>query len=171
MNVYEVRAKKDEEIYRIEMTEQTLEEATEHYNFWAEPDWKLGTDMEIIETGIDYSIDEYPYRAEDAMREILKNKEEFYGLLANSKACEQDKKDLHELVEQENVWEFGHSLPRLAGLYMGKQKMIFISQKWEILRGFRMESTFNKKFEEQFYSPLCPCKTFNARVKFLLITK
>ena len=122
MNVYEVRAKKDEEIYRIEMTEQTLEEATEHYNFWAEPDWKLGTDMEIIETGIDYSIDEYPYRAEDDMREILKNKEEFYGLLTNSKACEQDKQDLHGLVEQEKVWEFGHGLPRLAGLYMGKQK-------------------------------------------------
>ena len=140
MNVYEVRAKKDEEIYRIGMTEQFLEEAIEHYNFWAEPHSKLGTDMEIIETSIDYSINEYPYRAEDAMREILKNKEKFYGLLSNSKACEQDKKDLHELVEQEKIWEFGHSLPRLAGLYMGKKKM----------------KSALKKFTRSFFTPRFP---------------
>ena len=136
MNVYEVRAKKDEEIYRIEMAGRFLEEAIERYNFWAEPHSKLCTDMGIIEARIGHSIANDYCEVENVMREILKNKQ-----------------DLHELAEREKIWEFGYGLPRLAGLYMRKQKI---------------KNTSNKKFRGATLPLPRTCQNLMASVKFLL---
>ena len=87
-------------------TGRTIEEAAEHFNFWAPAGNRIGdgiTPEKWTKTG---TFTGYPYTMEDALAEAFRTKPESIRLINESKASTQDKEDLARIIEEEDAAAF-----------------------------------------------------------------